>query len=314
MNDVGQKISVCLLTYNHVDLIKSTLKSILQQTISAYEVIVSDDCSTDGTWDQILKISQEDCRIRPIQTPRNLGMPGNANFAVEKSTRPYIALLHHDDIYRENLLEKWAELMETSLDIGFVFNSYAVYGSNKIYSESIPGGRVDGPWLLDRFLFPHWGCVIRGTAMIRRTAWEDIGGMREKYRLLADIDCWMRLCMRWSAGYVPEPLITVRHQRPSYYPDIYKGERWSWIRQRCLYEIHAINRLEHLRRRDLSARFRWFYFRLRLSLETAKWITYALVKRKFDMIATCEESATTYDQMWLRMFRGIVYHGVKHFG
>ena len=48
--DIGSKISVCLLTYNHVDVIGSTLESILDQTITDYEVIVSDDCSTDETW------------------------------------------------------------------------------------------------------------------------------------------------------------------------------------------------------------------------------------------------------------------------
>lgn len=105
---IGENVSVCLLTYNHAEVIESTLRSILDQTITGYEVIVSDDCSTDGTWERILELAAGDARIKPVRTPHNMGMPGNANFAVAQSGRPYIALLHHDDLYRKDLLEKWA--------------------------------------------------------------------------------------------------------------------------------------------------------------------------------------------------------------
>ena len=56
---LGEKISVCLLTYNHVEVVESTLRSILDQTVACHEVIVSDDCSTDGTWERILAIASE---------------------------------------------------------------------------------------------------------------------------------------------------------------------------------------------------------------------------------------------------------------
>jgi glycosyltransferase involved in cell wall biosynthesis len=59
------------LTYNHVDVIGSTLDSILDQTITGYEVVVSDDCLTDGTWERILEMARGDERIRPIRTPHS---------------------------------------------------------------------------------------------------------------------------------------------------------------------------------------------------------------------------------------------------
>ncbi len=312
-NDIGEKISVCLLTYNHVDLIESTLQSILDQTITGYEVIVSDDCSSDGTWERILELAANDLRVRPIQTPHNMGMPGNANFAVAQSVRPYIALLHHDDLYRKDLLEKWVKVIEQNSDVAFVFNSYGIYESNYVYSESIPAGRVDGRWLLENYLFPRWGCAVRGTAMIRREAWEQIGGMREQFGLLADVDLWMRFSMRWAVGYVAEPIIVVRHQRPSYYPDIYTGKKWSWRRQRFLYEIHAANRNDYYKLGTPSVLWKWWKFRTRLSLETAKWLTYAIIRRKPHMIETCGDSTTQYDQVWLRVFRHLVRFAARPF-
>ena len=313
-SQLGEKISVCLLTYNHVDLIESTLQSILDQTITGYEVIVSDDCSTDGTWDRILDLAANDTRIKPIQTPENLGMAGNANFAVAQSSRPYIALLHHDDLYRNDLLEKWVEVLDKYQDVAFVFNSYGAYESDFILSEAIPSGLVNGRWLLEEYLFPRWGCVVRGTAMIRHSAWEKIGGLREQFGLLADVDLWMRLSMHWAVGYVSEPVIMVRQVRPDYYPDIYKYEAgWSWERRRYLYNIHAANRLEYFDLSTIGGRKKWWAFRLRLSLETAKWLSYAIIRRKWYMIETSSDSVTQYDLIWLQAFRRLVRFATRSF-
>jgi glycosyltransferase involved in cell wall biosynthesis len=58
--DVGAKISVCLLAYNHVGLIESTVRSILDQTVAGQEILISDDQSEDGTWERIQALAAED--------------------------------------------------------------------------------------------------------------------------------------------------------------------------------------------------------------------------------------------------------------
>lgn len=302
-NNIGAKISVCLLTYNHVEVIESTLRSILDQTITGYEVIVSDDCSTDGTWERILELAAADVTVKPVRTPHNVGMPGNANFAVAQSDRPYIALLHHDDLYRKDLLEKWAGVLDRHSDAAFVFNPYGVFQSDFIYREPMPGECIDGNWLLKKYLFARWGCAVRGTAMIRREAWARVGGMRKQFGLLADVDLWMRLAMRWPVGYISEPVIVVRHQRPEDYPDEYKGGHWSWRRQLFLYQIHALNRLDYLNLNTIWGRLQWWGFRLKLSYETTKWLVYSVVRKKPEMIASSHESVTQYDLWPLRVLR-----------
>lgn len=299
-------VSVCLLTYNHSNVIKSTIYSILNQTLRGFELIISDDCSSDGTWELVLGLAAKDSRIRAVRTPRNMGMPGNANFAVGQASKPYVALLHHDDLYREDLLEKWLGVMERHPDVGFVFNPYKVYQSSYVYRHPFTDERLEGRSFLENHLFPSWGCPVRGTAMIRRSWWERLGGMREQFGLLADIDLWMRLAAASAVGYVPEPVITVRDARPDYYPDIYKGDSWSWRRQRYLYEIHAANRLEYYGLGTLSGRFNWWHFRVRLSLETAKWLAYAVVKRKASIIAMSNDSVTAHDLLPLRLLRSVL--------
>lgn len=317
LRELGSQISVCLLTYNHVDVIESTLQTILKQTLTGYEVIVSDDCSTDGTWERVCAMAEENPGIRTIRTPRNLGMPGNANFAVPHSTRPYIALLHHDDLYRADLLERWVGVMVRHEDVGFVFNPYGIPDSDLVHKHPLhpfAGERLDGLRFLETVLLPHWGCYVRGTAMIRRRWWVALAGMRERFGPLADVDFWMRLAAVTAVGYVSEPVITTRHARPSYYPDIYQAKGWSWIRQRYLYEIHAANWQAYCATRGFSGHIKWWLFRFRLSVETAKWLAYAAVRKRFEMIAESGESNTPYDQWWLRVFRAglvLVCSGIR---
>jgi glycosyltransferase involved in cell wall biosynthesis len=303
---LGLKVSVCLLTFNHVKVIDSTLRTILDQTIDGYEIIVSDDCSTDGTWERIVDLAVADSRIKPIRTPRNMGMPQNANFAVSQSDRPYVALLHHDDLYRCDLIEKWVGVLERHENAAFVFNPYGVYQADLVYRKLIPSECIDGHWLLEKYLLSDWGCAVRGTAMIRKSAWESVGGMREQFGLLADVDLWMRLAMRWKVGYVDEPVISIRQERPEDYPVDYLYGRWSWRRQRFLYEIHAANRLVYWKLNTLAGRLKWWGFRLKLSLETTKWLVYAVVRKKPEMIGTSHDSITTYDLPPLRLLRWIM--------
>ena len=291
---LGSRISVCLLAYNHVELIESTLRSVLGQSLDGYEVIVSDDQSQDGTWERIQGIARADARVVPLRPPRNLGMAANANFAVAHATRPYIALLHHDDIYRADLLEKWAGVLERNPDVLYVFNHYGRWGEQEMHTQPL-GERTDGRAFFEDYLLRTWGCAVHGTAMIRRSAWDRVGGMRERFGMLADIDLWMRLARIGAVGYVPEPVIAIRHARPAYYPNIYKAEHWSWERQRILYEIHAANQQEDAGAGGLALRRRWWRFRWRLSRETLWWLAYALVKRRPDLIAASERGATPWD-------------------
>ena len=302
---VGEKICVVLLTYNHVEVIESTLQSILDQTITGYEVIVSDDCSTDGTWERILEIAGREPRIKAIRTPHNLSMPGNANYAVAQTTRPYIALLHHDDLYRKDLLEKWAEVLERHSNVGFVFNRYGSPDPGKHDGPAFSEECMNGRWFLENYLLAGWGCPVRGTAMIPRAWWNRVGGMQERFNLIADVDLWMRLARQADVGYVAEPVIYVRELRPDYYPDTYTLKRFHWSRQVLLYEIHASNRLDYLALNTLKGRLRWWWFRVRLSCETTKWLTYAAVrkKRRHEILDYCLESVTPYDFPPLRVFR-----------
>lgn len=286
------RVSVCLLTYNHAHLVAECVRSILSQDMPDFELIISDDCSTDATWATLEALAKTDPRIRLIRTPRNLRMPGNANFAVSHASAPFIALLHHDDVYRSDLLRRWLGVIERYPDMHFVSNGYAIYGSG--HEQISPFlERNDGRAILEQRLLPCLDSPFRGTALIRRSSWDAVGGMRERFGLLADVDLWMRLAARGSIGYVAEPLIATRHDWPADYPAEYVT--FDWNRKRLQYEILAANIREHYGARGLQARAHWLAFRARMSKDVAYWLAYSVAKRRWDLLARSDEVRTGYE-------------------
>jgi glycosyltransferase involved in cell wall biosynthesis len=312
------RISVCLLAYNHANIIRDAIRSVLDQDFQGYELILSDDCSTDETWAIIQAIAAENPGVRALRTPHNMGMAGNANFAVAHAKAPFIALLHHDDLCQPTLLRRWLEVIERHSDVSFVSNGYAVHGTD-IKQVAAFAERNDGRELLESRLLPILGSPFRGTAMIRRTCWDAVGGMREQFGMLADVDLWMRLSARWAVGYVREPLIVVRHDRPSYYPQAYVG--WSWPRMRLGYVLYGTNHREYYGVDGLRTQVHLLKFRLRVSRNIGYWLAYAVVKRRWDMLATSEQVANEFELppvVWIR--RGLakaterIQHRRQHAG
>ena len=101
------KISIGIPVYNGIDTIENTLKSVTRQTFKAFEVLISDDNSTDGTGKICRKFCQKDLRFYYVRQKSNLGWPGNLEFVFKNTRAPYFVCLSHDDYYKnKNYLEK----------------------------------------------------------------------------------------------------------------------------------------------------------------------------------------------------------------
>lgn len=292
-------VTVCLLAYNHARILRRAVESVLAQDYGDFEFIISDDCSTDDCWELVRTLAREDRRIRPVRTPHNLGMAKNANFAVGQAHTRYVALLHHDDICAPNLLRSWLAVAERHPTVAFVSNAYAFADARVEYHSF--NERTDGREALERIIFPTWGCPIRGTALIRKSCWDAVAGMRERFGMLADVDLWMRLAGRWDIGYVRDPLITVLHEPPADYPTDYVG--WSWPRTRLLYDIHGTNRHEYFASRPVKHLMETLKFRWRVSAHELYWLAYAVAKPRADMLATSELVENSYEFPFARLAR-----------
>ena len=95
------KASVLMITYNHARFIAQAIESaLIQRTDFAYELVVGDDCSTDGTGDIVRRYADRyPDVIRPLWTDRNLGMLPNFLRCWKACRGQYIAVLEGDDYW-----------------------------------------------------------------------------------------------------------------------------------------------------------------------------------------------------------------------
>lgn len=103
-------ISVCIPSYNNEEFIGSTLDSLLKQTYSNFEILITDDRSTDGTISVIKKFS--DPRISLLINDRNLGIGQNWQKALSIATGKYVKLLCGDDILYPDCLRRQVAALE----------------------------------------------------------------------------------------------------------------------------------------------------------------------------------------------------------
>ncbi len=108
-------VSVCCITYNHKEFIAQTLQSFLmQKTNFKFEVIIGDDCSTDGATEIIEKIQAENPEIvKLLCSPKNIGAHENMRNVLKYCKGKYIALCDGDDYWIDPLkLQKQVDFLE----------------------------------------------------------------------------------------------------------------------------------------------------------------------------------------------------------
>ena len=105
-------VSVIIPAFNAAAYIEATLRSVAEQTLQDYEVIVVDDCSTDGTAAIVAEAAAADQRIRMIRLARNCGPAQARNTAIAAAKGAWLALLDADDCYMPTRLERLIEIAE----------------------------------------------------------------------------------------------------------------------------------------------------------------------------------------------------------
>ena len=93
-------------------MIRDTIDSILAQTFTDWELLIVDDCSTDGTKDIALEYSARDPRVKVLSTERNSGIAAARNVAMEAAQGRYFALCDSDDTWRKDKLERQIAFMQ----------------------------------------------------------------------------------------------------------------------------------------------------------------------------------------------------------
>jgi glycosyltransferase involved in cell wall biosynthesis len=111
------RLTIGLPVYNGENFLSESIEALLGQTYEDYELIISDNASTDGTEAICRRYQQRDSRIRYIRQPRNIGLTPNHNFVVEMARGELFKWAAHDDLYARDLLKRCVEALDAYPDV-----------------------------------------------------------------------------------------------------------------------------------------------------------------------------------------------------
>src|SRR5690554_2077675 len=131
------QLTIGMPVYNDVDFIEESLNSILNQTYGNFKLIISDDCSTDGSLNIIEQFAKKDSRIEVIRQTKNLGISKNMELLLEKAQTPYFMWAGDDDIMKETFVEKLMTALEQNSTYVAAFSTMQF-----IDEENLPVGEV----------------------------------------------------------------------------------------------------------------------------------------------------------------------------
>jgi glycosyltransferase involved in cell wall biosynthesis len=106
------RVSVGFPVYNGEKYLEQALSSLLAQTHTDLEVVISDNASTDRTQEICEKAAATDPRIRYYRQPVNRGLGFNANFVLEHASAPYFRWYAHDDLLEPSCIERSAGALD----------------------------------------------------------------------------------------------------------------------------------------------------------------------------------------------------------
>ncbi len=203
------KISVVITSYNQKDYLRQTLNSVMVQTLPPHEIIICDDCSTDGSQEMITDYQSKYPKlIKPIFQKTNIGVTRNRNTGIKMAVGDYITTLDGDDLYYPEKLEKeMAAVKRTGAKLVYSNVDYIDENGQKT------GVRYKKNKLLE-------GCLFEKTAtlkypsprevMIKRSCIEKMGFQDESFPINEDFEWMVRLASRFAFTAVNEPLVLHR--------------------------------------------------------------------------------------------------------
>ena len=228
-------VSIVTPCYNTGAIFLDTIASVLRQSLQQWEWIIVNDGSDDAATLRVLDAlrAANDPRVRVVDQA-NRGLPAARNAGVAVSRAPLLFFLDSDDLIAPTALEQLAWTLTAYPASACAASWCATFGTEHIVWRR----GFDA-----RYTFPHDN-VVSPNVMLRRTAFERVGGFDESLRHgLEDYEFWVRLADAGMWGRdIREVLVWVRRKSA----EMYRGYRWNFQTDRA-----ALPRM----RRALRARY-----------------------------------------------------------
>lgn len=188
-NKTFSLVSIIIPCYNAEKYVESAVRSIMNQTYKNLEIILTDDCSTDGTFAILEKFAVEDSRIKLYKNETNLKIVKTLNNMIQLATGKYIARMDADDISLPERIEKQVEFLEKNPGIAFCgTNAFIIDENGKCTGKtSLPITPED-----NKFFLQFYSTFFHPTVMIRSEIYKQ-NLYDENFLYAEDYELWARM-------------------------------------------------------------------------------------------------------------------------
>ena len=137
------KLCIGMPVYNGKNTIRASIKSILSQGISDFELVISDNGSTDSTLQAIDDAVSGDSRVRILRQPHNLGAASNYECVLRESKSTYFMWAACDDLWSPDYLRQSLTMLEQDMEAGFVMPSFKLQSRHLRISKRMDSSLFD---------------------------------------------------------------------------------------------------------------------------------------------------------------------------
>jgi hypothetical protein len=185
-------VSVVIACFNYADCLPESVGSVLEQTLTDFELLIIDDGSTDDSLAVARRLAAGDDRVTVI-AQANAGQPAiPRNRAIARARGRYVVSLDADDRFGPTALERCAAELDADPRAGLAWAQEQDFGSSDRLHPHLD-------WSLDRLKRFNY---LPSATMFRRAAWEAAGGYNTNVRGYEDWDLWLGIA---EAGYTGRP-------------------------------------------------------------------------------------------------------------
>ena len=199
------KISVIIPAYNAAKTLQTSVNSVLEQTLSEWEIIIVNDGSTDETATLATQFANQDSRIQTL-TQENQGVSAARNIGIRHAQYDWLLFLDADDWIAPEFLEQMSEPLENDPSLDLIHCQWSWISED--------GTRHDYPLVNLKDMFPLTanGCPLAmHGCIIRKSAVEAVGGFDPVLRTCEDWDLWQKVArMGIHTGGVPNVMAFYR--------------------------------------------------------------------------------------------------------
>jgi hypothetical protein len=251
--------------YNTKAYVEEAVRSILQDRDVDFEMIVVDDCSTDGSSEIVANIAKSDNRVRHIRLEKNGGMAAGLNRGVMEVRSPLITQMDSDDVSRPGRLAAQIAFMKEHPEVDYAgaslqyIDSSGVPLSEERDGHSVPMGPIS---VIENSELLKWklpfGNVYANPTMVMRASVprENPYTTEEPFRYCVDYEYWCRLNWKYGGSNIPKTLVNYRmHEQQG--GRVYNDSQNRAVieaARRCWSELigQEVNGIDVVRLHDLS--------------------------------------------------------------